>query len=106
MIVVNGQIICLHLKETSAKKTTQSFEFDLSDKYDCNIKTISADKQGKEVDSTYGRASYEILVDQKDCFIFDAKRVQLVDSRGQNLGEFVVQDVRYLDSVGVIKIFV
>ena len=103
MIIVNGQIICLN---PEGKKTTQSFGFNLPYKYDCNIKTISADKRGNKDYSTYGRASYEILVDQKDCFFFEAKRVQLVDSRGQNLGEFVVQDVRYLNSVGVIKIFV
>jgi hypothetical protein len=37
---------------------------------------------------------------------FEAEKVLLTDNRGNELGEFRMQDVQHLDAVGVIKVIV
>ena len=43
------------------------------------------------------------LIEEND---FTAKRLRLVDNRGTELGEFEIQDIQYLESVGATQITV
>ena len=68
----------------------------------CNITTNQHNNKGKVNGNGFEIASYEVLIEAQP---FDADRVKLVRN-GKDLGEFSVQDVEPLDSVGAIKITV
>lgn len=65
----------------------------------CNIKTIKHNR-------VYTQASYEVLIDSVIMPRFEAEKALLTDNRGNELGEFRMQDVQHLDAVGVIKVIV
>lgn len=69
----------------------------------CNIKTNTNDNKGVTIDNVFKRCSFEVLIDVP---LFTAKKVLLIDNRGNELGEFEVQDVQHLDYVSAVKITV
>jgi hypothetical protein len=71
----------------------------------CNIKTIKHNR-GISMNGVYTQSSYEVLIDSVIMPRFEAEKVLLTDNRGNELGEFRMQDVQHLDAVGVIKVIV
>ena len=76
-----------------------------SDAIPCNIKTIKHNR-GISMNGGYTQASYEVLIDSVIMPRFEAEKVLLTDNRGNELGEFRMQDVQHLDAVGAIKVIV
>ncbi len=70
----------------------------------CSIKTITHHKKGSYEDGTFTVSKYEILIELCE---FEADRISL-EKQGQSkpLGEFAIQDIQVLSSVGRIKIIV
>lgn len=74
-----------------------------SDYIDCFIQTNTHNNKGKYQDGKLTIATYTVLIETQ---AIDADRVKLVTDRGTELGEFQVQDIQFLDSVGRVKITV
>lgn len=70
---------------------------------ECLIKTIHKSNHGKYEGGTFTSSSYEVLIETQE---YNPKRVKLVNSRNEMLGEFAVQSIEYLDMTGRIKITV
>lgn len=68
----------------------------------CAIKTNTRNNKGVYRDGKFEIATYEILIEAAE---IEAKRVKL-DMNGKSIGEFVVQDIQELLSVGRVKILV
>lgn len=68
----------------------------------CAIKTNTRNNKGVYRDGKFEIATYEILIEAAE---IEAKRVTL-DMNGKSIGEFVVQDIQELLSVGRVKILV
>lgn len=69
----------------------------------CNIRKNKSDHRGTYIDGKFIQTSSTILIEEND---FTAKRLRLVDNRGTELGEFEIQDIQYLESVGATQITV
>lgn len=68
----------------------------------CAIKTNTRNNKGVYRDGKFEIATYEILIEAAE---IEAKRVRL-EMNGKGIGEFVVQDIQELLSVGRVKILV
>ena len=68
----------------------------------CSIKTVKHHHKGTYEDGGFTVSSYEILMEVGE---FEAARIKL-EKGGKSLGEFAVQDIQELSSVGRIKIIV
>ena len=68
----------------------------------CNITTNKKNNLGKQNGNTFTIASYEVLIDLQP---FEAGLVRLT-RHGQNLGDFSVLWIEYLEAVGAVKIVV
>jgi len=74
-----------------------------SEPIDCNIKVNNRNNKGKYFDSSFVMASYDVLIEADD---FTAARIKLEDTNGHDLGEYSIQSISPLTSVGRIKITV
>ena len=79
-----------------------TYEDQWGESISCNIKTNSHSNKGTYQDGKFTTAKYEILTELSD---ISAKRVKLV-LNGSDLGDFAVQDIQKLSSVGRTKIIV
>lgn len=68
----------------------------------CSIKTNSDNRKGKYEDGEFRVASFTILIEEQD---FNTNRVRLERS-GRELGEYRVQNIEDLPTMGRIKITV
>lgn len=68
----------------------------------CAIKTNTRNNKGIYRDGKFEIATYEVLIEAAE---IEAKRVKL-EMNGKGIGEFVVQDIQELLSVGRVKILV
>ena len=74
-----------------------------SDDVDCFIQTNGHSNKGKYADGKFTIAAYTVLIESQT---FNADRIKLVTQNGEELGEFQVQDVQFLDTAGRVKITV
>lgn len=70
----------------------------------CLIRTNQHNQKGKVRDGKFEMSAYTIHLEMME--EITAKRVKLVNDRGNNLGEFEIQDIQYLKLVKRIKITV
>lgn len=91
-------------------------ELSYSDKCECLIKTVTDNRKGVYEDGTFRQSSYEVLTEHSDQ-LFDTlrkvKSILLHRSDGANssafdedLGEFAIQSVQPLLTVGRLRIIV
>ena len=74
-----------------------------SNPIDCLIITNTRNNKGAYQDGKFTVCAYEIHIEKQS---FTANRIKLVNSRGDQLGEFEVQDIQFLDLVRKVKIIV
>ena len=106
MIIENGYIRLVQVRGGGMKGgIPQPVVEAASDAIPCNIKTIKHNR-GISMNGVYTQSSYEVLIDSVIMPRFEAEKALLTDNRGNELGEFRMQDVQHLDAVGVIKVIV
>lgn len=81
----------------------QKVEERQGDPIPCNIVKNKSDHQGTYQDGKFKQFAATVLIEPQD---FTAKRVRLTDNRGEDLGEFEVQDITYLAAVDALQITV
>ena len=74
-----------------------------SDPIDCFIQTNQHSNKGKYQDGKFIIAAYTVLIESQE---IDTDRVWLITDKGKDMGEFAVQDIRFMDTVGRVKITV
>lgn len=74
-----------------------------SDPIDCLTITNTHNNRGKYADGVFTTMAYEVHIDMQE---FTASRIKLENNRGIQLGEFTIQEIRFLDLVHRIKIIV
>lgn len=104
-MIINGTI---YYQETSGGGTDGNDDpiavvESWSEPIECNIKVNNRNNKGKYFDTGFVMASYEILIEADD---FTATRVKLEDANGHSLGEYPIQSISPLISIGRIKITV
>ena len=104
MIIVNGTIQVLGKSGGGVDsngdpiKSTQTS----GNKIDCNFK-LKTDKKFSYDIGESKVSTYEILIDMQE---FNATQIRMSNSRGDNIGEFEVLNISYLDTAQRVKITV
>lgn len=76
---------------------------DWSEPIPCNIRKNKSDHRGTYIDGKFIQCAAVVLIEPQE---FDSKRIKITDNRGQELGDFEVQDVQYLHAVEALQITV
>lgn len=104
MIIVNGYI--------EAKTTTgggmlhgvvQPVVESWGSKIPCNIRENRSDHQGQYIGGNFVRYAATLLIEPQS---FTAKRIRITDNLGNDMGEYEVQSLRYLQAVEALELTV
>lgn len=76
---------------------------DWSAKIPCHIYKNMQDNKGNYKDGEFTRYAFVVWFEMRE---FEAQRVRLTDNRGNNLGEFEVQSLEFMDLTQRVKVTV
>ena len=77
-----------------------------SDPIPANIRKNKSDHRGTYVDGKFVQIQATILIDPQPSSFSSAKRIKVTDNMSNELGEFEIQDLTFLDVADVIQITV
>lgn len=104
-MMTNGDLYCKIISGGGRDENGNNLPEDVSwgEPIPCLWTTNTHNNNGTYQDGKFTVAAYTVLIELQD---FTATCIKLISDRGTNLGEFQIQDIQFLDSVGRVKIMV